>query len=345
MKNTIKPTPLLQLDWLQGVIEHQGFPDMEFNSKYRPEKLAIKGKIFKQVWNIYESTTHICTLSFEPNSPILPADMISIKFANGFLYCSNIKERVAQFFCENNITLKYWSRIDIAHDLTHFFNHLLPGNLIKRMLSNNYLKCGYSKSSTWQTQSKMNEFHSLKYGSYHCDVSAKLYNKTLEMKEKEWKKHIADSWAACGFDSEDKIWRLEFNINNCRKYYLNKETGEVFNLNDIEILDSNNLALLYNYLVSKYFTFKINNYKKNKSRMKNLKLLDLKHWDAGLIEFESIAQSGRSDRIAARIMYEHNKNVRQYTHPDQNYFIYCLREFLKDKGLMDWGVSKGYIEP
>jgi len=343
MKNTFNPTPLLQLDWLQGVIEHKGFPNMQFASKYRPVKLNIKGKIFMQVWNIYESATHICTISFQPNSPILPADLVSIKFSNGFLYCTNLKERVINFFNENNIVLKYWSRIDIAHDFLTFYNKLLPNNLIKRTKRDIYLKCGYSKSSTIDTQIKFTEYQYIRYGSYNCDVSVKLYNKTMEMQQKEWKKHIANSWEKCGFHYDDTVWRLEFNINNCRKYYLNKDTGEIFNLNDIDILEPYNVALLFNYLTIKYFSFKINNYKANKSRMKYLKIMELINWDENLIEFESVAQAGKCDKIAAKVMYEHNKNVREFTHPNENHFIYVLRQFLKDKGLTKWGIEKGYI--
>lgn len=316
---------------------------MEFHEKYRPEKLPIKGKIFKQIWNIYESATKICTLSFEPNSPILPFDMISIKFDNGFLYCSNLKERVEEFFKENNITLKYWSRIDVAHDITSFYNNLYPQNFIKRLKRDIYLKCGYSKSSTIDTQHRITEYHYLKYGTYNCDVSVKLYNKSLEMKEVTLKKHIVEAWKKCNMDIDDTVWRLEFNINNCRKYYLNKDTGEIFNLNDINILDSNNVALLFNHLVSKNFSFKINNYKKNKSRMRGLKLIDLVHWESNLIEFKSIAQAGRSAKIAAKAMYEHTMDIRKYTHPDENAFIYVLKQFLKDKGLTRWAQDKGYI--
>lgn len=338
-----KPTPLLTLDWLQGIIEHSMFPDIEFNPKYRPEKLPFKGKIFKQIWDIYEGSTKICTLSFEPNSKILPTDMISIKFANGFLYCSTLKERVETFFSENNIKLKYWSRIDVALDFTEFNNNINPETFIKRVKRDIYLKTGNNKSQTIDRQTNITTYEYLKYGTYNCDVSVKLYNKTKEQKEVALKKHIAESWLKCGFDIDDIIWRLEFNINNCRKYYLNKDTGEIFDTNSMDMLQDYNVALLYSHLVKQYFKFKINNYTKNKSRMKEKKLLDLKQWDSNLIEFEQVAQAGRAEKMLIKTMAEHNKNIRCHTHPNETEFNYVLHQFIKDKGLERWAIEKGYL--
>lgn len=266
-----------------------------------------------------------------------------IKFDNGILYQKNLKAYVENFFELNKLKLVSWSRIDICNDFNMFNKKLNPDKFINRINRDIYLKTGWTKRTVISKQKLISENEYLKYGSYNCDVSSKLYNKTKEMQEVKHKKHIYASWVKAGLNMDSNIWRLEFNINNTRKDLLIKHTGELINLNNMEILKPENIYILYQHLLLKNFKFKINNYRKNKSRMKSLKLLSFKKYNCQLIDKESIADYSRVHKITVKQLVQHNRDVRTFKENNDARFDLAISQFIEDKGLNEWAKQKGFI--
>lgn len=76
----------------------------------------------------------------------------------------------------------------------------------------------FNPLESWVTRTQSIDLH-YRYGQFSgwsfglgSDVSARLYDKTLEIEKKSKKFYMHDLWRAAGWDGEKPVWRMEFQV-------------------------------------------------------------------------------------------------------------------------------------
>lgn len=129
-----------------------------------------------------------------------------IRLANRTLYTYNPIEQLRNFLLKYNYTLKGITRIDICCDQIYFDNGMLPQDLINKYMKQEILKNRNSRLSVHGSEmADGRNWNSLKWGSENSAVSTKIYDKTLELKQKSDKLYIKDCWQREGLCDLQKI--------------------------------------------------------------------------------------------------------------------------------------------
>lgn len=264
---------IISIDWLQLYVD---LTHLEYVEEFKVKKLAYGTKHFITIEEIFLQGSLFCTIEREPRSEVLKSHTGIIKFENSLLYRQDAETVISNFLNINNIHPLSITRIDIAVDFKKFKNGLLPQNLIRGFMKEKYLRNGRGKYTIIGNQRNVSDVSYLRFGTRASDVSVILYNKTLEMKEKVYKPHIAKQWKALRGSPMADVWRLEFSIKGKATTFLNEDTGEIEEITLNTLSNDTQKRILVSALEKRYFEFKINDGQKNKTRMKRLTLLDLK---------------------------------------------------------------------
>lgn len=97
--------------------------------------------------------------------------------------------------------------------------------------------------------------NSVTWGTRNSDVQVQIYNKTKELCEKKMKRWIVDAWKEGGLDVSRDIYRVEIRIHGRGKGLTNPETGELFNLNLVDLVLQEQIEELFFAFAEKYFAF------------------------------------------------------------------------------------------
>lgn len=162
-------------------------------------------------------------------SRILKPKDAHIRIPNDELYRHNPIEELRNFLYKYGYTFKGISRVDIALDFQTFENNLHPETFIKLYCKGDITKINQTNVAvfgrdTWVERA----WNSIKWGSEKSPISAKLYNKSLEMKQKVDKPYIKAQWWQAKADLTKDVWRVEFSIKSHVKGYVRLDTGELF---------------------------------------------------------------------------------------------------------------------
>ena len=308
----------------------------------RQEHTKISTRHFKRFDRIYDGEKEVCNIAYQPFSSIIPKNTIIMKFHNSFLYQKCVFERVHTFLALNRFKWVSNSRLDVALDFNTFNGGMQPDRFINRVKRDIYLRHGVSKYNIIGKQNRKSEDQYLKYGSRQSDVCIYLYNKTYEMIEGKYKEYIRESWERAGLNLCMNMWRLEFSLANLRKDIIDFNTGEVISLNTLECIKEDNINMILNTMIHKYWRFKINNYTKNKSRMRDLCLTKYEKLPFALADHDTIEDSTQYDKGIIKRLFEHNRDIRQYKDMGDLSITNALKKYVEDKGLTAWAMRKGY---
>lgn len=297
----------ISVDWLQLYCD---VSNIEYSDEFEVKKLDYGTKHFIILEEIYLQGSLFATMLRQPRSDIIKAHTGILKISNSLLYSQHAFNAITNFVNLCGIHILSITRIDIAIDFVKFHNGLTPSNLIKGFMRSKYLKNGRGKYTIIGEQKNVMDVSYLRFGTKASEVNAYLYNKSKEMRETVWKNYIAESWNTLENKNNSDVWRLEFSLKSKATTFLNKENGEIEQIN-LSILDDNNQKTeLLKALIQRYFEFKINDNQKNKTRMKALLLFKFNKTGFSNIYLPKAVDIYKKDKTLLKNLYILNKEFR-----------------------------------
>lgn len=242
----VEVTRCINIDWLEIFALEDGifFPhDAEF---FRARGWLVRERDYgTKVWGeVFTLLGHddepLLELRRAPKSSmtsqaggILSPYACHIRLCNRTCYFADPVRVLLDFVSNYGYSVQRISRIDICLDFEKFDSGDMPANFVRRYLNGRYSKINQSDIAlhgrdAWDGRI----FNSIKWGSPTSQVTTKLYNKTLELKQVADKPYIRQAWALAGLvdDSHDlfkvtkdgkryhpEIWRVEFSIKSGTK--------------------------------------------------------------------------------------------------------------------------------
>ena len=192
-------------------------------------------RVYAEMFTLLEHTTHepFIEVRRRPLSSMLDESACHIRLTNRTCYYDHAALIMDDFLHRYNYTFFRISRIDICLDFELFDSYDSPQRFVQRYLSGRYSRMFTSGiraigKDHWDGRA----WNSLSWGSPKSMIGTKLYNKTMEIKERTDKPYIRQAWAACGLVDDfqeltkinkkgeiycPSIWRLEFSIKSSVK--------------------------------------------------------------------------------------------------------------------------------
>lgn len=297
----------INVDWLQ-VFCHDGntgnLSSIYFEkSAYEFQLLPHGSRHFKELWEVHnEDGDKYAIIQRVPHSSIISADGAIIQLCNRELYRPHYAAEFLLFLSAHKFTYKSISRLDVCFDSNVLRNRLRHSTFITKIMQGLVLKNNQSKVQ-WNFSSVANvgkpmECNSCAFGSKSSGVSTKMYNKTLEMKEQTNKPYITENWVCNGLNINEDVWRIEISIKSDSSTTIRTESGEIFRLSADSLQMQEIVEDIFFSYANKYFSFKSNTGKKNKTRMPDFLIFpDEKIATLHPVRITECKDSGRGDRI------------------------------------------------
>lgn len=160
-----------------------------------------------------------------------------VRLANRTCYMNNAAAILDKFLQENGIAFQRISRIDLCLDFEHFDFGDDPQKFVQRFMAGRYSKINQANISAHGLDEWDGRFwNSLSWGSKKSQVTTKLYNKTMELRQVHDKPYIRQAWASAGLVDDSlslekrladgtvykpEIWRVEFSVkSSTRKWFV-----------------------------------------------------------------------------------------------------------------------------
>lgn len=257
----------INIDWLEVFAREPS--DIPHNAKYYQDRgFQVKERNYgtpqyREMFTIYQDGFPYLEIRRDPyslkkNGGIFNSNDCHIRLSNRTCYDISPVDDLRLFMLDNNYTYVSLSRIDICLDFNFFDLGQNPRKILEDYMENRISKinqcntAAYGKD-TWAGR----KWNSLKWGSEHSPISTKIYEKTLELKEKQDKFYIRDCWKEAGLRDDIPIWRVEFSIKSDIKHFVRIDTGELLP-NDFSSYDNRHKCLFrFHSLAARYFHFKI----------------------------------------------------------------------------------------
>lgn len=148
-------------------------------------------------------------------------------------------------------------RIDICLDFNFFDDGENPAYVLRDFMTEKLSKINQSKVSAHGADEWDGRFwNSIKWGSPSSNITTKMYNKSLEMKQTNPKTYIQDSWKDSGLRLDIPVWRVEFSLKAGSRGFLNVKTQEFHKMKLSQFDSRSKLLFVFHSLSSKYFHFK-----------------------------------------------------------------------------------------
>lgn len=163
---------------------------------------------------------------------VIDPDSCHLRLVNRYCYFDNAAKLMERFIIDYGYTFMRISRIDICLDFEYFDSGDDPRKFIRRYIQGKFSKINQCNLAAhgkdwWDGR----DWNSLSWGSPKSQISTKLYNKTLEIKEAKDKPYIRQAWAITGLVDDfielckvengvkryPQIYRLEFSIKSSVK--------------------------------------------------------------------------------------------------------------------------------
>lgn len=326
---------IVNIDWLS--LYCSGIMCTTYND-FIYEKQPHGTPQFAELYNIIDKLRNqiVAQLERQPYSEIIPKDAVIVKFTNRILYEPDWQTYVT-FVCDMlHLKINAISRIDICADFNKFKNGLEPSTFIKRFLNDELVRLRKTKFTVMGEQRGMQHYSYLRIGDRNSEVSAYLYNKTLELQEVKNKPWIRQNWAVNGLDDEHDVWRLEFSLRNKQmKYVLLKDDIE-FRL-DLDFIKTNGiLENIYDCCYNRYWDFRINDGQKKRTRMRRIELFDNTKSTLRMYVPTKEVSSNRMDKIIIRKLYNNIENLGVDPGEQEEYWDNAAYQYAEQKGMLDY---------
>ena len=142
-----------------------------------------------------------------------------------------------------------------------------------------------------------------------------------------------NKWKACGLDTSNDIWRLEFSIHNAKFDFTDTESGETIPFN-IDLLDDDRYLTNCIYmLIDNYFTF----YQRTNTRARNCKkkvnLFNFKEQRFKILFRDESITTDRSDRIFLNKLQDLNNELRSAKRNEMEHTKEIIKYIKKTRNL------------
>ena len=345
---------MIYADWVQLNVRSLYGTDIKIADKYIIEECEKGTPIMKKRYIIKDLQSNpIATIMTHPIPDYIEENTIFIKFENYYLYQYNLDIVIEDFLKENNFTFYAFTRLDVCHDFNTFNKGLMPRKFIQMALQKQLVKVGDAKASFNGYIGESLDLNSICFGRPSSSVQAKMYNKSLEMKEVKFKNYIAQSWERRNLD-KDHVWRIEFVLRGNDLRMTDVHTGESYTLKEygLKILSNENLHRLWCNLQHKYFRWKVWDGGSNISYMADFELFNpilFRNEDFILtIDKRKASVSSRFDKMIikqmCKILDEILDNEGYYWNKAANHFKNVIAFNIERKQLVDWAYKEPAIQ-
>lgn len=338
-----KPKPVVHLDWLQMSVKWYNKIEAKYASFYTIKKLDFSTRHFKVIEEVYIGKKRIATVTSKPCSEILDKDLIIVKFDNWLLYDNRFRKTISEFLSLNKLQFISFSRVDFCADFNEFDNGMKPDKFIKKYIYRKCLRLGRTPHVAHHFKQGKTEHieKGLKFGSNLSDVTAYIYNKTLEMETIKWKPYIYLAWKKGGLNVEQNVWRVEFSMKQGSKLTANTETGEIDLFLSLELIAETYIQKCFYKLYEKYFTFVWNDGQVRKDRMRKINLFKYIYSPEILVNAEVTEDADRSKKIFIKKLHELNNELRGSDFYMNIYMQQFQTTLIEEAHLQTWAMKHG----
>lgn len=336
----------ISCDWLQVYCENCNPLGIELNSisseKYTFEKADCSSRQFRDIYNVYLSNgDHYAVIQCTPFSSIIDKKGAIIKLCNRELYKCDFAPVFMSFLNTYNFRYKSISRIDVSYDCNAFCQGMKPRRLINGLMNGKILKNNQGKASLMFDTHKVGIWQGIHFGSASSAVSSVMYNKTKELQEVKDKPYIRELWSLNGIDTTSEVWRVELRIKSDATHLVKLDTGELFRLSPNMLENQQNIENVFYTYAKQYFSFKINNGTKNKTRMKDVLLFDkINSVTAHSVRVTLSSDTTRSDRIFLKKLHRIKTELRDVSPALLRDIESVRRDFCMQKHLTSYYYDK-----
>lgn len=274
----------INLDWLMiHVHEPDGYPrDPEFfiSRGYSVRVREYGTPQYRQMFTILQDGYEYIEVRRDPLSRrsdggILDDDSVHLRLSNRTCYFADAIAQLRQFCVVNGFIYGNLTRIDICCDFNSFLYGDNPRNFILDYMKNVYTKTRITHIAAYGMDSdSCRIWNSISWASKSSAVRTKLYNKTVELREKGDKPYIRDHWRAAGLDLNKDVWRVEFSISSQMNSLRNRQTNEVYKLDMNSYETVQQRWYLFHCLAQQYFHFKVVEYSADGTMIRKARLKD-----------------------------------------------------------------------
>lgn len=243
----------------------------------------------------------------QDGNAFIPINAAHIRLTNRYCYHPDAIGGFCKFLADNSYQFVALKRIDICMDFNRFDNGELPGEFLKAFIAGKYAKINLANIALhgvdgWDGR----QFNSIKWGSNSSNITTKLYNKSLEMKQCRPKTYIQDKWKEAGLNTNQDIWRVEFSIKAGTKGFKHIKTQEFHKMQLEQFRTRDRCLFIFHMLAAHYFHFKYNEFvdgkrkRKDRCRDKILFNITAKEMAYKPTTFTERADLTRTDKIALK---------------------------------------------
>jgi len=324
----------IALDWVQ-LYCHAPLKQV-MNSKlgtFEPSIVSTSGKFivclqdysirqFKSVYEIKLKGDVVAVITANPpEKSVLKKETAIVKIINRYLYQEDVKGFVVDLLKDLGLTFISISRVDICLDFLKFDNGMKGNELIKKFVSEMFIKSGRQTSWTLHADSGVRDegqtrnflnFHYLRFGKKGGECAYYIYNKSQELRDVKNKPYIKEHWESHGYEeSQGDVWRIEFSLKSGNNGVCHDGgEGELLDLKNLSLLAPENYIEWFKNYFDRHFKFYKNEGKKRKDRNREIKLFKNLAPKSIKVKLSTKKDSGKSQRTFAKQLNELNKELR-----------------------------------
>lgn len=336
---------VISIDWLSLYCD---FSEYEIRDDYDVNIMPYSTRQFKMIEEVIKDKEAVATIQRVPVSSVIKESTGIVKFNNRILYQKNVIEYVKEFLRRFKIKVLNISRIDICADFNEFHEYFNPHDFILDFVSGIILKNGRCDFTLSGEHAYSNVYNYFRVGKKTSDVVVYLYNKSKEMRDVKFKHYVHDKWVKNGLDIKKNVWRLEVSISGRGREFIDKNTGEIKEIDLNSIYRPEGVAELFHTFINHYFNFKNNNNTKNKSRMMDVNLFNVSASAILTTPLPKFKDTMKADKVMCKALYQYEKARREVT-PEEREASYkllagliadpVLKEYVQEKSKF-WDVKK-----
>ena len=323
------PMKCVNIDWLEVFCSEntlctpEYFMSRGYNVKIRPYGTPQYSMMFSIQDEAKRDVIEIrrCPYSLKSQGGIFNENDCHIRFSNRTCYCPDPIGYLRRFLLDHGYRLKLISRIDICLDFATFDNGMSPEFFVSEYMRGAFLKLHQSRLHSYGSDYevslaahgndtiKAKVWNSMSWGSKKSSVTTKMYNKSLEMRQKKKKHYIINKWEKAGLRPDvNDIWRIEFSLSSAIKGYVRIDDGELLP-SSLSLYDNEDkLWRAWSGCASRLFVFVDKATATRKSRMKKIRLFDIYDDVCKPVELSTEEDPTRTERMLIRYLNKLRKD-------------------------------------
>lgn len=339
----------INVDWLQVFCLDENPESLTVHNIKQDYEFILQphsSRHFKEIWRVVNSDgDDYAVIQRRPFSSIITKEGAIVQLCNRELYKPHMSATFSMFLRLHGFKYKSISRIDLCFDSNVLAGGLLHANLIKGLMSEAYLKNNQAKVK-WHFDAMANvgrpmECNSASFGSKSSPVSTKIYNKTLELSEVKNKPYIVECWGFNGLDTSKDVWRIEISIKSEATTALHTSSGEILRLSPSMVEFQDDIEDIFFSYAKRYFAFKVNDGKKNKTRMADLPIFPTERSRTiRPLRITNERDATRSDRVFLKKLHGLFKELTNLDSRTEAAIWEVSNAFVLNKSLSTWRQSK-----